>query len=345
MQENPFTLTFGQKPVEFISRDNQTDKIINTFNMEQPSNQVFMIAGVRGSGKTVSLSIISDYYSDREDWIVLRLSADSDIISGAVSELSRTSLKKNTDININASLGPIGVSLHKDNHLLGNEALLRNMIEELMKHNKRILFVIDEIINNDFVKVFASNFQIYITQHYPVYLVMAGLYDNIRNLQNEKSLTFLYRAPKVFLEPLNLPLMASSYRNVFNMSQREAVEMARATKGYPFAFQVLGHLRWEHNCSLEELMPEFDDALASFAYEKIWSELSELDKKIVYIISTGIEASADIRNKLSISPQLLNVYRKRLMERGIVDASQRGKLKLSLPRFAEYINAYCEVEI
>ena len=33
--ENPFTLTFGQKPVEFISRTDQIGKIINTFDMEK----------------------------------------------------------------------------------------------------------------------------------------------------------------------------------------------------------------------------------------------------------------------------------------------------------------------
>ena len=53
--ENPFTLTFGQKPTEFISRTNQIGKIIHTFDMENPSNKVYMVAGVRGSGKTVSL--------------------------------------------------------------------------------------------------------------------------------------------------------------------------------------------------------------------------------------------------------------------------------------------------
>ena len=33
--ENPFTLPFGQKPVEFISRTDQIGKIINTFDMEK----------------------------------------------------------------------------------------------------------------------------------------------------------------------------------------------------------------------------------------------------------------------------------------------------------------------
>lgn len=63
------------------------------------------------------------------------------------------------------------------------------------------------------------------------------------------------------------------------------------------------------------------------------------------MISQGFEKTIDIRTKLSISPQLLNTYRKRLMERGIVDGSVHGMLSLALPRFDEYINAYCEVNL
>ena len=57
--ENPFSLTFGQIPTEMISRDNQLNQIIDIFEMERPTNHVFMIAGIRGSGKTVSLSDVS----------------------------------------------------------------------------------------------------------------------------------------------------------------------------------------------------------------------------------------------------------------------------------------------
>ena len=85
--------------------------------------------------------------------------------------------------------------------------------------------------------------------------------------------------------------------------------------------------------------------LTVYAYEKIWSELSELDRKIVYIISQGVNKTGDIRESLGVSPQLLNTYRKRLMERGVVDGSRHGKLTLALPRFEEYINMYCEVTI
>lgn len=343
--ENPFTLTFGQKPTEFISRTDQIGKIIQTFDMEIPSSKVYMIAGVRGSGKTVSLAEISEHYASKDDWVVLNLSADTDIIAGAVSEINRTSGLQNLNLELNVNFGIAGIAVNQNKETLEKEAMLRSILEKLKEKGKKVLFILDEIVNNEYVKLFASNFQIYITKNYPVYLVMAGLYDNISNLQNEKSLTFLYRAPKIFLEPLSIPAMTTSYRTVFQIPAEKAVAMARLTKGYPFAFQILGYLKWEMNTELENLLPKFDEELTIYAYEKIWSELSELDRKIVYVISLGFHKTCDIRERLSISPQLLNLYRKRLMERGVVDGSKRGELTLALPRFEEYIGMYCEVTV
>lgn len=343
--ENPFTLTFGQKPTEFISRTDQIGKIIQTFDMEIPTSKVYMIAGVRGSGKTVSLAEISEHYESEDDWIVLNLSADVDIIAGAVSEINRTSGLPNLNLELNVNFEIAGIVVNQNKETLEKEAMLRSILEKLKEKGKKVLFIIDEIVNNEYVKLFASNFQIYITKNYPVYLVMAGLYDNISNLQNEKSLTFLYRAPKIFLEPLSIPAMTTSYRKVFQIPAEEAVAMARLTKGYPFAFQILGYLKWEMNTEVEKLLPKFDEELTIYAYEKIWSGLSELDRKILYVISLGLHKTCDIRERLSISPQLLNLYRKRLMERGVVDGSKRGELTLALPRFEEYIGMYCEVTV
>ena len=217
-QENPFTLTFGQKPTEFISRTEQIGKIIQTFDMELPSSKVYMIAGVRGSGKTVSLTEIADHYANENNWIVLRLSADTDLISGAISEIRRTAEFHHLDRGLNINLGVAELALSTSKDPIEKDAELRNLLEKIKKQGKRVLFIVDEIVNNAYGKIFASCFQIYITNNYPVYLVMAGLYDNISNLQNEKSLTFLYRAPKIFLEPLSIPAMTTSYRTVFDQS-------------------------------------------------------------------------------------------------------------------------------
>ena len=341
--ENPFTLTFGQRPNEFInSRSEQIGRIISSFNMEKATNQVYMITGVRGSGKTVSLAEISDYYNGKPDWIVLRLSIDTDIIEAAISEINRKSAVNRLGFELSVNLGIAEMKVNQSRGEVSTESKFRNILEELDRNKKKVLFVLDEVLNNSYIKKFVSYFQIYITQHYPVYLVMAGLYDNISELQNDKNLTFLYRAPKIILEPLNIPAMATSYRTIFDLPVKEAASMAKLTKGYPFAFQILGYLKWEAGESVDKILPRFDECLTTYAYEKIWSELSVLDQKVMFAISSGLTKTIEIRERLNVSPQLLNTYRKRLMDRGVVDGTIRGELHLALPRFDVYIETYCE---
>ena len=116
---------------------------------------------------------------------------------------------------------------------------------------------------------------------------MTGLYENLYDLQNDKALTFLYRAPKMMMEPLNITAVKKQYMDIFSLDAEQAERMALLTKGYPFAFQVLGYLYWEQRDrkSIEDILPEYDQYLEEYVYSKIWSEMSELDKKIVYEIS------------------------------------------------------------
>lgn len=59
MSTNPFTLSFGKKPLQYISRLTETNQILESFCAEIPSNQIYMITGVRGSGKTVMMTNIA----------------------------------------------------------------------------------------------------------------------------------------------------------------------------------------------------------------------------------------------------------------------------------------------
>lgn len=51
---------------------------------------------------------------------------------------------------------------------------------------------------------------------------MTGLFENIYDLQNDKALTFLYRAPKIMLEPLSFTAVRKHYMDIFELDQREA---------------------------------------------------------------------------------------------------------------------------
>ena len=69
---------------------------------------------------------------------------------------------------------------------------------------------------------------------------MTGLLENIYKLQNENTLTFLYRASKIVLGALNYTAVRKKYMDVFGLDMEEAEEMAGLTGGYPFAFQEIG---------------------------------------------------------------------------------------------------------
>lgn len=100
---------------------------------------------------------------------------------------------------------------------------------------------------------------------------MTGLYENIYDLQNDRSLTFLYRAPKLLLEPLNYSSVRNHYQKIFDIDTKTAGKMTGLTKGYPFAFQVLGYLYLENrNCkNIEDILPEYDQYLEEYVYSKI----------------------------------------------------------------------------
>ncbi len=125
-----------------------------------------------------------------------------------------------------------------------------------------------------------------------------------------------------------------------NSNKERQTKWQVLTKGYPFAFQVLGYLYWENrdDHTIEDILPEYDQCLDEYVYSKIWSELSELDKKILLEISvSGEEKVKEIREKLDMNSGLFSVYRDRLKRKGVIDTSEYGKITLTLPRFEEFV--------
>ena len=341
---NPFTLSFGKKPLQYVSRISQTNAITENFSAEIPSNQLYLITGVRGSGKTVMMANIANEMRKREDWIVVELNATRDLLQSLAAKLySLPEMNAHfVQAKFDFSLLGLGVSLENAAPVSDIESAIELMLAEVHNRNKRLLITVDEATNCEYVRVFASSFQIFLRQEYPIFLLMTGLYDNIYNLQNEDSLTFLYRAPKMILEPLNYTAVRKQYMDIFGLDMEAAGEMTGLTKGYPFAFQVLGYLYWENRNrkTLEEILPEYDQYLEEYVYDKIWSELSELDRRILVEMSVSGETRVKrIREKLEMKSELFSVYRERLKRKGVLDTSKYGEVSFILPRFAEFVLA------
>ena len=217
------------------------------------------------------------------------------------------------------------------------------MLQSLKKKGKRLLICIDEVTNTSQMRAFAAAFQIFLRQDLSVYLLMTGLFENISALQNEKSLTFLYRAPKNSLGPLNIGTIAEDYQKVLDLSDAKGIALARLTKGYSFAFQVLGYFTWEHPDDPQESQRLAREYLDEHAYAKIWSELSRKDKAVLFGIAQAKSgAIGEIRVLLGMSSNEFNPYRQRLIHRGIISGEERGYVRMLLPFFDRYVLANYE---
>ena len=339
---NPFTLTFGITPEHFIKRDEIKSKIMSDFNSEKPESNVYILTGVRGAGKTVMLNSLKKEFEKLDDWITITINPEMDILEGIASKLYEKGAIKHYFIkpSFDFSFQGLGFSLKGENPIKNIETLLEKMLTIIKKKKKKILIAIDEISNNNNVRVFSHTFKNMVNDDMPLYLLATGINENVYNLQNEKTLTFIYRAKKIEVKPLSLTPIAISYKKVLGLSETEANKCAALTEGYASAYQILGSILYESKKKAidDEILQEFDIALEEINYDKLWSDLSENDKKFLFGFTKQKNNKAiDVIKASGIKQDSYAKYRERLMKKGIIISSAYGYLSLALPRLINFI--------
>ena len=341
---NPFTLTFGKKPTEYIQRHEIINEIKSAFLDEPAMCQSYLIRGIRGSGKTVLMTAISKDICGNSEWIGVDLNSSQNLIDDLAYRLTDICrnvgniLERGFDLSIAGFGIGIGEELYRD-----SVSICEKLIESLSKKNKKILITIDEVNNDSSMKQFASQFQIWLRKDYPIFLLMTGLYENINAVQNNPQLTFLLRSPKVSLGALGISQITRQYETIFNISTESALKIAKATKGYAFAFQALGMLVWEDGNydKIDGVLNQLDDLLDEYVYQKIWSELSENDKKIISVMSDDKSIkTSELCEKAGITSLVFSKYRERLINKGLIQAAGHGYVELTLPRFSKICRLY-----
>ena len=344
-KDNPFTLTFGKRPTEYISRFEATEMIVSTFTADNPVSQMYLIEGIRGSGKTVLMTAVTAELEQDEDYLVIDLNSTQNLLDDFARRLA-DSCQKFPDIikqGFNISIAGFGVGIGGKEEFQDSISIIEKILVSLKKKRKRIIITIDEAQPNENMRRFASQFQIFIRKEYPLFLLMTGLYENIYAIQNDPALTFLLRAPKIKLEPLSIQQITKQYMKIFDLDLDRALNLANITKGYAFAFQALGLLYFEHRdeMALPDILKKLDDMLDDFVYKKVWESLSEQERAIVKAISSKETKVQTICQKISMSSGSFSQYRDRLIKRGIIMSPKHGYVSLTLPRFEIIAKFYC----
>jgi len=353
--QNPFTTTFSKTPEYTYIATEQIDEILENFRYEKPSESLYKITGVRGSGKTVLLAKIEERLKSDEyikaGWIVLDINPTRNMLQQVASMLINEGFGKaglkSKSLNVSASIlgtgGGIGFSSEKDDSFFDIGVEVENLIKEVGQKGKKIFIGVDEVSKTEEMIKFASEFGRWLRGAYPVFLVCTGLYENIRDVSNVKNLTFFRRAATVKTEPLNAVRMSEMYRKQLSVDIATARTMAKITKGYAYAFQELGvlYFKKKENESFDDVISNLKSELFAYSYEKIWEELSDSDRSLMRLLSGQEEYKReDLLVLMGDKKGSYSMYRDRLIKRGLVTVRQ-AYISLALPFFSDYIHDYC----
>ncbi len=340
MTTNPFTLMFGKEPNEIIRRDDLIASIASDYSSMNPSTQAYLILGARGAGKTVLLSELYKHFEKEKDWIVVDVNPHREILEEVASGLYENGKAKHLFLHGSFDFSFHGLSFHLEGKepVTSVSVVVSKMLDYLKSKGKKVLITLDAVTTNKKVKEFVHDFQSFVRKDYPIYLLMSGLYENVSSLQNDKSMTFLYRAPKILLQPLDLMAIKTSYMSILGVDEATGKKLAALTNGYGFGYQLLGYLYFKHRKIDDELINQYDMSLRINAYNKIWSGVTPEERKIIACLKErGEESTANILKKTGFSSKLYSVYRSRLLQKGVLVSQNYGYISFALPRFREFV--------
>lgn len=344
MSRSPYSINFGKIPTQYISRSLLIEDIIEILNNDPVEEQAFKLTGVRGTGKTVTLTAIERELWEDDTWIIVDVKSNGDITKEIVANLygEVPFLTSFIDANLNLSAFGIGLNISKSSPDSNEDVVLKKIMNEVKRKNKKVLVVIDEARKTKELVDFIQEFQILIRNDLPIYLLTAGLYEDIESIENASGLTFFLRATKYEMKPLNVTIIEDDYERTLGVDENVARELAEYTKGYAFAYQAFGKYMWESGEKkiTKTVLAQVDEALEEKVYNKIWSELRDKEKwYLTFIVKKDTMAATELLELTKTTHSEWSEPRKRLIEKGILDGSERGIIKVRLPRFKEYVEA------
>lgn len=354
---DPFTRTPGVAGKAYID-NGIAGEIIDSFCSPESEKYIYKITGLRGAGKSVEYSKVIRSLKEKKDWLVYPLSASGEAVTTLISKLSMekfikssrksTTVKSATSVSGNALVvsGNESVSISRsymeNDHFYSDEATLAQMIKTANRKKYKVLVGIDDIAKTPDTVKLVSMIGSMILEGLQVYLLVTGLSDNIEDFSSEKNLSFFKRADAREIRTLNKYDIAYMYEKLLGVDAAEARKIEAVTKGYAYAYQVLGSLYFGKKAgeSLKDILPDFERILFKDSYELIWNSLTTGEKDVVRCIYKTKNGKAEEIKKLMDHPPSYPVYRERLINKHLVNGDTRGYLKIDLPGFDKFIELW-----
>ncbi len=362
VEDTIFSPSFGNRPSYLVGRE----AILRSFDQNlqtRPGSRErsTVLLGQRGSGKTVLLWELADR-ARKCGYVVANPTVTSEgMLDRIVEKIQKDGeryVKENHKRLAGGSVGALGFSVGlqftKDvQETKSAEYKLTQLAERLTAEGHGILILVDELqANSADVRKLVIAYQEIVGEGLDIAMVLAGLPAAVSATLNDRVLTFLNRSNKVVLPSLALGDIDAFYSRAFasiglkvnDVLRRKAVE---ATAGSPYMLQLVGHymaVYAQDDGTAEE--QQVDQAILAarhdFQTDVCETTLAALsDKDAEFLIAMSQDASesriSEVAERMSVSVDYAQKYRRRLIDAGVIRASGRGRVSFAVPYLADYL--------
>ncbi|MGM9891734.1 ATP-binding protein [Limosilactobacillus sp.] len=357
--ENPFNPSFGTVPSILLDRNELSTRIVKELNRHNSPFQTSLIYGQRGAGKTTLMTDVANELTKSSNWQVVNLVLDDDLLDSLLTQLREkmVSLKVFKDLDFKVEFKGIQVSTSLGGHNQGGEfqTIFHQLLQKFTEKRIHILITIDEVVATPLLRKLVSCYQIMLRDNLNVSLLVAGLPENVSEIQNDDVLTFLLRANRITLTPLGIESIKNSYAHIFReagyqIDTATLLYMTKQTKGFAYAFQLLGYWVWQiaeeqsrrriTKETVDNILDRYTSDLFRNVYYKVYHGMSMRECEFVQaMVKTGkakVKAQT-ISQLMGKAPNYISVYRRKLIDDQIIMPAGYGFVQFMLPYFDQFI--------
>ena len=325
-----------------------------------------LFTGARGVGKTVMLNEAERQARER-GWVVISETATPGLCTRLTTEglpLIADQLELESDrrrltgLALPLGLGGADFDIERQpSPEPGLRTQLATITDYLDEHDTGLLITVDEIHRGARVdlELLGTVVQHCFREERPVALAAAGLPSAVQDLLTDHVLTFLRRAERHTLGPvddadvvdaLDVPVRASGR----DLTDEALVEASRGTGGYPFLIQLIGYWTWNDEPAADTItvtqarngIQAARRRMGSLIHEPALFDLSAVDRTFLAAMALDDRPSRmkDIAERLHATTNYASQYRLRLIASGMIRPTGHGTVDFNLPYLRDYLREH-----
>ncbi len=360
---NLFTSSYEGPLRVFFGRQNELAFARDALENRYSPYRAFFITGNRGCGKTTLLERISHMGADL-GWLTI------DVHSTHASQAILDALAGGTERTVAKSAAPSAAgltlgSISSSTTITYNTTSLARLLQERAKslqQNTGILITVDEVqkIPEEDAENICASAQLALRKGLNIMLVLAGLPGSKEKVASYPGCTFMQRAFDMQIGALEVDETIQAYEDAFRKMPQWQIEddaiweAGRFSQGYPYLMQLIGYYAVERASDMTQLTPApitLDDirdvepiALDGFKENVLSPILSTLPESLSDYLKAmclvgdeqGRIATSAVAKHLGKAQSQVSSYRKRLIDRRLIEPDGRGYVLFLLPHIREY---------